>query len=106
MKRFLAVAFALTMFFGVPAHSSAFADETYDDMYQLEKNCGLKFGGDYDYNVKLLQENYESIGIRFRAYDEKANEYYDKREGKFISRFTALEMLIEFGHRNGRYGRE
>lgn len=71
----------------------------------VEKYCGLQISGDYEYSVKILQGNYESIGIRFTAHDNKPNEYYDKREEKQVSRLSALQMLIDFGHRNGRYGR-
>ena len=106
MKKFL-VALALTMCvgFGGVSHTYAFADETYDDLAQLEKYCGLEISGDYDNIVKTLQENYEYIRIKFTAHDHKANEYYDKREGKQISRLSALQMLVDFGHRNGRYGK-
>lgn len=106
MKKFLAVAFSLTMFFGLQNHTEAFAEETYDDMAHLEEECGLEFGGDYESAVRALKDNYESIGIEFEAYDNKSNKYYDKRERRSISRLATLNMLIEYGHRNGRYGKD
>ena len=94
------------MFFGFQNHTEAFAEETYDDMAHLEDECGLEFGGDYESAVRALKDNYESIGIKFKAYDDRANEYYDTREGRSIGRLSALSMLIEYGHRNGRYGKD
>lgn len=106
MKKLLAVAFALTMCFGFQNRTEAFAEETYDDMAHLEEECGLEFSGDYESSVRALQDNYGSIGIKFHAYDNKANEYYDTRARKNIGRLSALSMLIDYGHSQGRYGKD
>ena len=87
--------------------AGGFSADTYEDITALREQCGvdLTTSGDYDYMVKILAENYASAGIRLRARNNHPNEYYDNRTGRQISHVEAISTLVEFGHRNGRYGR-
>ena len=85
--------------------AGGFGADTYEDLAVLKEQCGLEIGGgDYEYTVRVLAENYASAGIRFRARNHHSNEYYDMRTGQQISHMEALSTLVEFGHQHGRYG--